>query len=1025
MNGKSHLPYSSLPIVLKAVVVLLGLSVYSLLSKDSSITYSLILIASIALASRLTGLLEKPWAKLQLSILATVCLALYLVHGYGNHFDILSFPIVIATTALLAYFLGISISLPRVRLLALSIGLLAYIALLRNWYPGILSTFESEAYSWVLFLLAWESLLSSIHSSRPGPTISETATALGFVFFHYHFHNLIVLDTAFTLSIILSFFLGRIVLHNRLPFTRRNARGLLLRGPFSRGIASSYAILSLATILLTAGSAWLLYSNSKQLPWFDSLRIPRSPIAFEQKQTNSEFDPEFSSSNPSQKAYPNHGTNALELPNYNLNEPHRPENPTNQTQKKRPKIIVKIKDTSSKGYTEFNGFDLETTPATSFDTTSSPVIRQTPIPSISQSSIFDPGEDTTNSEKMTAPANSLDLLDFSLDEFSVSSQKPGETTSASGETQSSDRTGNFDSINSRPEYRLGGSNSISNNPKTIASANSDSIRSTIGPSGTIKYANNVSLTFDLSALMEVFLSETETAPKSLYLRLKTLEQLGSDKFGNGNYNNQFDVSITGPNWMEAPVHFRSNVPHEKTWTFAIIKDWSGELPIPNYFEKIQVSNTASLLVNTQHRSLRTAQPTAPFAYRLRGVSDIQPVEDSTKYSHIDNLTAPLAKREIDYLETLSRKIGSRAKSRMAFASEVENYLSQNHPYQFDFSVRNGQEHVLIRWLKTKSPGICGYYAGAFVLLARSQGIPARVVTGLHTSEYNPNKHSFTVRRRDAHAWVEYQDENNKWVRVDPTPSAKESPRYTSSKQTTTGYSPKIESLLAQFQFADPIEPRTAKAESIPQPDSTPALASSYSGPPIYEPTVVSILNTPNTISGVFPELNVETSNVQQKATVVQSSPTKTTIELLPNEATAKTVSELALEQTETPSPIEKTANLSNFNFKPMSWFLEYSAPILILLISSIRLTFHLKTNRTKSRATIGRSKLALRAQSKIDRILVQLDTLTAQTNVEPTDDLLQARSLALGLRYGPQVDTSFFKKTLKQLNTIIRASTRN
>ena len=72
-----------------------------------------------------------------------------------------------------------------------------------------------------------------------------------------------------------------------------------------------------------------------------------------------------------------------------------------------------------------------------------------------------------------------------------------------------------------------------------------------------------------------------------------------------------------------------------------------------------------------------------------------------------------------------------------------------------------------------------------------------------------------------------------------------------------------------------------------------------------------------------------------------------------------------------------------------------------------------------------RAKLALRAQSKIDRILVQLDTLTAQTNVEPTDDLLQARSLALGLRYGPQVDTSFFKKTLKQLNTIIRASTRN
>jgi transglutaminase-like putative cysteine protease len=68
--------------------------------------------------------------------------------------------------------------------------------------------------------------------------------------------------------------------------------------------------------------------------------------------------------------------------------------------------------------------------------------------------------------------------------------------------------------------------------------------------------------------------------------------------------------------------------------------------------------------------------------------------------------------------------------------------------------------------KTKS-GFCEHYAGAFALLMRAAGIPARVVTGYLGGEINPASGTMVIRQSDAHAWTEVWIDGL-WRRVDPT-----------------------------------------------------------------------------------------------------------------------------------------------------------------------------------------------------------------------------------------------------------------
>ncbi len=92
-------------------------------------------------------------------------------------------------------------------------------------------------------------------------------------------------------------------------------------------------------------------------------------------------------------------------------------------------------------------------------------------------------------------------------------------------------------------------------------------------------------------------------------------------------------------------------------------------------------------------------------------------------------------------------------------------------FAYSLELDEAPGHVDPTWyfLSVAQRGHCEYFASALALLARSQGVPARMVTGYRVFEYNGAGGYHIVRRRDAHAWVEVFIDGA-WRTVDPTPA---------------------------------------------------------------------------------------------------------------------------------------------------------------------------------------------------------------------------------------------------------------
>jgi protein-glutamine gamma-glutamyltransferase len=92
---------------------------------------------------------------------------------------------------------------------------------------------------------------------------------------------------------------------------------------------------------------------------------------------------------------------------------------------------------------------------------------------------------------------------------------------------------------------------------------------------------------------------------------------------------------------------------------------------------------------------------------------------------------------------------------------------------FDYSLEERRESrvdPIVEFLTVHRSGHCELFASSMALLARSAGIPARVVVGYRVDEVNPITGLAVVRDRNAHSWVEAWV-GDRWVTFDPTPLA--------------------------------------------------------------------------------------------------------------------------------------------------------------------------------------------------------------------------------------------------------------
>ena len=100
---------------------------------------------------------------------------------------------------------------------------------------------------------------------------------------------------------------------------------------------------------------------------------------------------------------------------------------------------------------------------------------------------------------------------------------------------------------------------------------------------------------------------------------------------------------------------------------------------------------------------------------------------------------------------------------------LTSYLQRTYAYNLNLPPEPAGRDPVDWFLFDVKTGYCEQFATAETLMLRSLGIPARLVSGYATGDYDPVLNQAVVRERDAHAWVEVWFAHHGWVPVDPTP----------------------------------------------------------------------------------------------------------------------------------------------------------------------------------------------------------------------------------------------------------------
>jgi hypothetical protein len=118
---------------------------------------------------------------------------------------------------------------------------------------------------------------------------------------------------------------------------------------------------------------------------------------------------------------------------------------------------------------------------------------------------------------------------------------------------------------------------------------------------------------------------------------------------------------------------------------------------------------------------------------------------------------------------LAERLTARESHPFAKARALERGLREGYRYSLELKGEPGNPDPLAAFLFESRAGHCEYFATAMAVMLRQLGIPARLVNGFRTGEYNPLADAWIVRQYDAHSWVEAYFSPYGWMEFDPTP----------------------------------------------------------------------------------------------------------------------------------------------------------------------------------------------------------------------------------------------------------------
>lgn len=325
---------------------------------------------------------------------------------------------------------------------------------------------------------------------------------------------------------------------------------------------------------------------------------------------------------------------------------------------------------------------------------------------------------------------------------------------------------------------------------------------------------------------ELFTVASDTAPS--YWRLTSLDEFDGRLWKASTRTEGF------PN--DVPFSIRTEVVRQDFQLGPLSTEW-----LPAAYRPQSVAGPARLADNDTY-SLRSEGSTSVNArYQVTSLV-ITPRADRLQLSPPVTTSSPAATRYLSLPGSLPKRIAEEARrvtagdsslGPYAVARSLQDWFRENFTYDQKVPAGNGTS-ALERFLFTTKRGYCEQFAGAYAVMARALGLPARVAVGFTGGELGDDG-LFHVQGTNAHAWPEVYMQGSGWVAFEPTPG-----RGMPGAQEYTGVAPAQAPPLRD----DPPDPTTG-ATAPQNPDATTPTTVGPDGPVT---TVAGSGSTPTTVA---------------------------------------------------------------------------------------------------------------------------------------------------------------------------------
>ena len=138
---------------------------------------------------------------------------------------------------------------------------------------------------------------------------------------------------------------------------------------------------------------------------------------------------------------------------------------------------------------------------------------------------------------------------------------------------------------------------------------------------------------------------------------------------------------------------------------------------------------------------------------------------------------------------LARALTNGAQNSYEEAALLQTFFRDSTQFTYDLDASYGYGYESMAEFLEKRRGFCQQFAATMAMMARTIGIPSRVVVGFLQPDRQEGD-TYVISSHDVHAWPELYFEGLGWVRFEPTPrSGAALPAYAPSFTLPTGATP--------------------------------------------------------------------------------------------------------------------------------------------------------------------------------------------------------------------------------------------